>query len=532
MILPYNDPEYPYYNPSLAYDSDGRLMISVRSCNYSRKGLLHGTHSRTFVYIGEIDPRTLKITNLEKYDYSPDTPSDIKDISGLEDVRLFLRPDGMHAIGVQVFTPDKRRRMAKLAEFIVDEKSNSLHYIRTLAVPNPNVPEKNWSPTNLKSGTFDFQYSPTQVWKDGKVSGDKYTGLYHNGTQLLWQPQTQTWLAMIHDRKQIAYANRNERARWHYLHYFAEYDINGLLTRISDPIVFGSGERVEFAAGMVEWYDELLISAGFADAEMGIARIPKDKALATLKPYDPNVPEARELTLSHPMRTIKPDIVIPVKESDNYESLRYVLRSIDENCPQIGTVWLVGAKPDWATNVRHLPIKHAGRRKYERINEVWESLGRTYDISEHFVWLNDDIFVMKPTYEFENYRSTKPILRTSNNYYEKSITDTQTLIHSIQGRNRAFVDYDLHTPFSTYRSHVRKATSAMRQKRGLYQYRSAIGNLMWYDGVESADVKVRHPNKEPAGNETYISLTNTIWEHGKAGKWLRQRFSKPSKYEK
>lgn len=287
-VLPHNDKEFPYYNPSIAWHK-GKLHINIRSCNYThingRVTLGRHAHAMTKNMYGTIDPDTLKIDSLTELKYDKNTPEVIRKISGLEDARLFVRDDKLHFLGVEVNTSERNTTRASMALFRLN--GDTLEYIETLAKPKADRHEKNWGVPDEPSELFDYSYSPTEVWKDGKVIGDRYTGNIHGGTQLIWQPDRKSYLAVVHDIKNVVDPTKNQ-SYWDtrkYIHYFAEYDAFGQLINLSAPFQFQGKMRIEFASGMVEHKDDLLISFGIMDGKPAIARFNKQQALSMLKPY-------------------------------------------------------------------------------------------------------------------------------------------------------------------------------------------------------------------------------------------------------
>lgn len=281
-ILEYNDPNFPYYNPSIAWDND-KLKISIRSCNFTVQPdgtwtlADGGTHARTKIMYGDIDPDSLKISNLKELKYADDSPEQIL-TSGLEDARIFKRKDGMHFMGVRVHTPNVAEYKPTIAEFLL--KGDTLHHIRTLEKPDPDRAEKNWLPTDVESDFF--VYSIKEIWKDGQVIGDKYTGNIHGGTQLI--KQEDGYISILH-AKNLNPNFRRVYDKYDYVSYFAEYWPTGYLKRISKPFKLGTGEKIEFASGMVEHGKDLLISFGIRDRRIGIVRIPKQNLMDTLEEY-------------------------------------------------------------------------------------------------------------------------------------------------------------------------------------------------------------------------------------------------------
>ena len=281
-----DDPAMRDINPSLEFDGD-KLKIAIRHCNFKveprgawsfRDG---SAYSKTDVLYGDLDPESLAITNLKKLKIDPKAPK-ITLIAGLEDVRLFKRKDGMHAIG---FESDRLSRSlhnasATLAEYLIDTKSCTLKYIRTLEKPSDKVVEKNWQPTNIESKEFDFTYSPTQVWKDGKVIGMDYNGNVHGGSQLIKQKDG-TYLSLVHEKLLERTLNKPRvYDKYLYITYLAKHASDGRIIQLSKPFRFGTLENIEFASGMVEYKDSFLITLGIRDCKFAVCRISKNKLMS------------------------------------------------------------------------------------------------------------------------------------------------------------------------------------------------------------------------------------------------------------
>lgn len=300
-----DDPNMRHFNPSIAFHK-GELKIAVRSCNFSvqRKGgwsLRDGSaYSKTQVIYGDLDPDTLAVTNLHKLNLSKDSPTRTL-VAGLEDVRLFSRKDGMHAIGFESdrLTRHLHNKSTAMAEYVVI--GNELKYIRTLKKPHKEiVVEKNWSPTDVPSKLFDFAYSDTQAYKDGKLIGIPSKTNIHGGSQLLKQKDG-TYLSLVHEKKldptiSYAYASRSNLIydKYIYYTYLARHGKDGIITKLSKPFRFGTLENIEFASGMVEYSyptgkpghfheDYFLISLGIRDCKYAIAKINKTKLLSLME---------------------------------------------------------------------------------------------------------------------------------------------------------------------------------------------------------------------------------------------------------
>lgn len=281
-----DDDAMRYFNPSIAWHQ-GKLKIAIRSCNFAveRRGKWHfrdgNSYSKTDVLYGDLHPKTLEVSNLNKLKLSSDSPTRIL-VSGLEDARLFSRADGMHVIGFESdrLTRSLHNASTAMAEYVI--KGETLQYIKTHKKPHKHVVvEKNWSPSDVPSKEFDFVYSDTQVIKDDQLIGNQSLTQIHGGSQLLKQ-EDGTFLSLVHEKKldpSFAYQVRNTSIydKYTYYTYLAKHGKNGIITKLSKPFRFGTLENIEFASGMVQSGEDLLISLGIRDCKYAIARISKEK---------------------------------------------------------------------------------------------------------------------------------------------------------------------------------------------------------------------------------------------------------------
>jgi len=285
-----DDPAMRHFNPSIAWHN-GKLKIAIRSCNFAveREGRWYFRDGRAYsitdVLLGDLNPDTLQVSNLHKLEVSKDSPKNIL-IAGLEDVRLFSRKDGLHAIGFESdrVTRSLHNESAGLAEYLVEGRE--LKYLRSLPKPKKEAVEKNWSPTDTPTKEFDFTYSDSQVYKDGKLIGEPTTTKIHGGSQLLKQKDG-TWLSLVHE-KRILFQYANPRNRFNqkiydkhvYYTYLAEHNEQGIITRLSKPFRFGTHENIEFASGLVEYDGQFIITLGIRDCKYAVVKIPKQKLMS------------------------------------------------------------------------------------------------------------------------------------------------------------------------------------------------------------------------------------------------------------
>lgn len=274
------------FNPSIAWDGD-KLKISIRECNFGveRGGnwfLRDGSaYSKTNVLYGDLDPDTLQVSNVKKLNLSNDTPTRTK-VAGLEDVRLFKRKDGMHAIGFESdrLTKHLHNASASLAEYLIVK--DELKYLRTLEKLFKDAVEKNWCPADKPSNEFDFTYSDTQSYKDGKLIGEPTKTQIHGGSILL--KQKDGYLSVVHEKKLALgqYRRGNIYDKYQYITYLAKHDNQGIITKLSKPFTFGTLENIEFASGLAEYKDSFIITLGIRDCKYAIVKIDKHKLMGLL----------------------------------------------------------------------------------------------------------------------------------------------------------------------------------------------------------------------------------------------------------
>jgi len=282
LILPDNDPLKPYYNPSLVRYR-GKLLISIRSSTWTlgpQGGgqLVIGGKLHTDVLIGEVDEKTLKVSNITKLKYAGEVHPYIENI-GLEDARLFVRDDKLYAIGVCM---DKYERNGANVHIALGEvRGNDLFFTELVKKPFPERTEKNWTVPEVATDAFDYIYSPTQVLKDGKLLGEpEYHGLLHGGSQAIeWEDG---WLSFQHRvfRSNVVVPKTVRQ----YVSYAVKYNKEGFATEISQGFILFATNAVEFISGLVASQDKLLVSVGIGDAESALALI--DPADLRFEPFE------------------------------------------------------------------------------------------------------------------------------------------------------------------------------------------------------------------------------------------------------
>jgi hypothetical protein len=178
------------------------------------------------------------------------------------------------------------------------------------------------------------------------------------------------------------------------------------------------------------------------------------------------------------------DCVYICRSGDN-EELRYSIRSIVKNLPH-SKVWIVGYKPDWYTG-DFIPVEDISS-KFKNITNALRVVCDTEDISDDFILMNDDFFVLKPLDAMPNfvggtlsekineYRNIDPRSR-----YANILDDTN--IYLVKKGIETPMDYDLHVPMIMNRNNLKSVITDEAFPRSTY------GNFFISGGEKITDVK-------------------------------------------
>lgn len=221
------------------------------------------------------------------------------------------------------------------------------------------------------------------------------------------------------------------------------------------------------------------------------------------------------------------DIVYIVKVNDSNEELRYSLRSlknVDHN-----QVFIVGYTPSWVKNIESIPTRQDGLR-YNNSNNNLRAALNDPRVSEDFIFMNDDFFIMEETEIKPFYMSTMNsfIKKINSRAYLKIIEDTDELLEILEATHKS---YELHIPFVFNKTKLRKLFEIIDKHNvnGLnLMTRTLYGNYYEIGGKRMDDVKIR--DYETVERKKYLSTTDDSFERGRIGRYIKSKFKK-SDYE-
>lgn len=278
------------FNPSIGYAKKAGYAMLFRSSNYlidERTGiirLLFGTTIKSRIWFSELD-EDLNLVGLRevKFDHQG---AQVR--RGVEDPRLFWRDDSWYFSAVMLEAGHTPR--ARMTVYRLDTETMVATFVEKLETPSANVPEKNWMAPDVATSAFDFVYSFRKTYKDGTledIPDSSRLPKYRGGSGLVLQDDG-TYLAVVHQVDVDESRKINPRTFGvevlvvrDYWHRFVRYDSNGRLIEHSDQFIFES-TGIEYAAGLVEHGEDLVISYGKKDCASYLARVPKSTVVGML----------------------------------------------------------------------------------------------------------------------------------------------------------------------------------------------------------------------------------------------------------
>lgn len=224
------------------------------------------------------------------------------------------------------------------------------------------------------------------------------------------------------------------------------------------------------------------------------------------------------------------DVVYVVGE--HTDELRYSMRTLRN--VEHDRVWVVGSLPDWAVNVGLIP----GEDRWEKSRNIAEKMRLAAshpEVSDPFIYFNDDFFAMRPADIPNRHRGVAdaprpPGMLTGRLSLRESKAWTLWHLRDTWGVDPV-ISYDLvHTPMIVAKAGMVDAIDRARKiKLFAPQVRSLYGNLCEVGGEEGPNAK-RGKASDTIDGRVWVSTNANSWP-GKTGAEIRARFPNPSPYE-
>jgi hypothetical protein len=180
---------------------------------------------------------------------------------------------------------------------------------------------------------------------------------------------------------------------------------------------------------------------------------------------------------------------------------------------------------------------YQGGTKYQNAQANWRAAVRNVEVSDPFLYMNDDFFIMRPVRGILP-KHTGTLLDHAEWYLNRGGKQYGTIMlrthdYLLDSGIERPLSYELHIPMVVYKEPMMLALeAAMRvgpQRGRMLMDRSLYGNIARIGGRSSADVKVNAPgDKIPQG--VFLSTSDASWLHN-AGELVRRRFPRPGPYD-
>lgn len=236
--------------------------------------------------------------------------------------------------------------------------------------------------------------------------------------------------------------------------------------------------------------------------------------------------------------TGKYDIVYLVKNSYRNEELRYSLRSVEANW-KYKSVWFYGGCPEGLKPDHYVAVKQFGDTKWQRVRNMMVEVCTNDSITEDFWLFNDDFFVLKPKPE-----NMKPLYNTTLEERIKKIegrhggipTDytkpLRHLVKTLKNANKGTLDYAVHKPMLINR---KKMLEVLERFPDEPMMRALYGNYWNIGGTSRPDMKIQLTRWNGTANAMrewdFVSTSDASFQNGDVGRYLRDKFKTPSRFE-
>lgn len=229
------------------------------------------------------------------------------------------------------------------------------------------------------------------------------------------------------------------------------------------------------------------------------------------------------------------DIVYPLSANYDGEELKYSLRSL-RNIPH-EKVFFVGGCPKWAKNIIHIPTTQKGT-KYKNTTKAMITACNDPRVSNDFVLMNDDFFILEPTTpdELNLYNGTvqSNLDALYNKYgsanpYMRGAEQTRDLLKA-NGIVAEPLCYELHIPFVFNKGKFLNMFDLREVEQiNCLHKRTLYGNLYLKGGNDTRDVKIFARDGFSGKTGAFLSCSNDGFDLIKD--FLAKKFPEPSEYE-
>lgn len=231
---------------------------------------------------------------------------------------------------------------------------------------------------------------------------------------------------------------------------------------------------------------------------------------------------------------MKPDLVYVIKNTTENEEFRYSLRSVEKHAKNCGKVITIGGKVDGIVTDINIPLRQVGTTKYDRVNTTLKEICLNPLISDNFILMNDDFFLMEDidmsklkTYyrcSLQEYLEILVINKARSEYSGRLARAGMAL----ETLNLDTKCYELHVPM-LFNKH--KLLEVFGVFTGFTGTRTLYGNYHKIKAIKSDDCKIFTKGDDFRKDLPWLSTTDASFRLGKVGEYIRSSFPNKSRFE-
>lgn len=227
------------------------------------------------------------------------------------------------------------------------------------------------------------------------------------------------------------------------------------------------------------------------------------------------------------------DVVYPVKLTRNgNRELRLSLRSLS-NIPHRNVYVVAPERIEWLSDdVRFIecPDDHVS---YENVNRKLLAACQQADLSENFVYMNDDIFIMQKMTEIPYWALSSTLQTRLDEYkvagmgiYEQDLMKTKRFLEEYR---QSTIDFETHSPIVFHKGILEQI---LTQNIRLGHRHTLYGNLTHQEPTYTKDFKLYFTDGQIDENQPIISTIEEAFTRNCAvSRYLENKFANKSIYE-
>lgn len=229
-----------------------------------------------------------------------------------------------------------------------------------------------------------------------------------------------------------------------------------------------------------------------------------------------------------------PDVVYVVRPTaDDNEDLRYSLRTLKNVKHGKVFVYATPPAPRWlSSEVNVIEVPRTGHiEPFADVNLKLTMACCSGDVSDRFIFMNDDFFILHPLKEIPYW--TLGLLDTRRKAYKTFGTYAKDLVacrNVLEALGKDTIDFETHAPIMFNAS---KLLSVVCNYPNSGHRRSFYGNIYNVKSViVEEDFKVYTQTQFNPARPILSTIENFWTRHPEVAHYLRTTFSEPSKYER